>query len=128
MKTLRTLCIALLFLLRTIPLFSQSPLGLFTQSADVGPVLHKGNTVYNAQTGEYRLSGSGANIRFKKDEFHYAYKKLTGNFILQTRGKLVGAGVDAQSRRWMCSAGRGRWCFPRPIPCRRPIGRPTAKA
>lgn len=96
----------LILLLPSFPSPSQNSNGIFTTFADVGPILHKGNTVYDAKTGEYRLSGSGANIWFKKDEFHYAYKQLSGNFILQTRGKLVGTGVDAHRKfGWMVRTG-----------------------
>lgn len=96
----------LIFLLSPFPLLSQNSNGIFTTSTDVGPVLHKGTTAYDAKTGEYRLTGSGANIWFKKDEFHYAYKQLNGNFILQTRAKLVGAGVDAHRKfGWMVRTG-----------------------
>lgn len=76
--------------------------GIFEASADVGPVLHAGKTEYDSAGQSYKLSGSGANIWFRKDEFHYAYKRLKGNFILQTRGKLLGAGVDPHRKfGWM---------------------------
>lgn len=63
------------------------PAGIFEASADVGPVLHAGKTEYDSAGQSYKLSGSGANIWFRKDEFHYAYKRLKGNFILQTRAR-----------------------------------------
>ena len=104
MNILQTLVLAIsLFEMNMV--FAQNPPGIFDQSADVGPVLHPGKTEYNAATQTYLLSGSGANIWFKKDEFHYAYKQVKGNVILQCRGKLVGKGVDLH--RKFGSAFRG---------------------
>ena len=87
-------------------LYTQGAAGIFEQSADVGPVLHPGKTEFDAATQTYRLSGAGANIWFKKDEFHYAYKRVTGNVILQCRGKLLGKGVDPHRKfGWMLRTG-----------------------
>lgn len=81
---------------------ASAQLGLFEKSTDVGPVLHQGSTKYDVATGRYELSGAGANIWFTKDEFHFTYKKITGNFILQCRGKLLGKGVDPHRKfGWM---------------------------
>lgn len=86
--------------------FSQNPLGIFENTTDVGPVLHKGSTTYDAVEQTYVLSGAGANIWFSKDEFHYAYKKLNGDFLLQCRGKLLGEGVDPHRKfGWMVRTG-----------------------
>ncbi len=83
------------------PVSAQS-LGAFSQSADVGNVLHKGSASYNAATDQYHLSGAGANIWFGKDEFHYLYKKLKGDFILQARGTFIGKGTDPHRKfGWM---------------------------
>lgn len=83
-------------------LLAQSPVGIFETSADVGPVLQKGSTTYDSTAQTYRLSGAGTNIWFQKDEFHYAYKPVKTDFILQARGKLIGAGVDPHRKfGWM---------------------------
>jgi Tol biopolymer transport system component len=82
--------------------FAQMPLGIFEKSTDVGPVLHQGSTQYDGETGRYELAGSGANIWFTKDEFHFAHKKITGDFILQCRGRLLGKGGDPHRKfGWM---------------------------
>ncbi|WP_149277619.1 TolB family protein [Pareuzebyella sediminis] len=81
---------------------AQNYLGDFSSSADIGPVKHKGQTLYNPKDQIYRLSGSGSNIWFDKDEFHFTYKKLSGNFILRTRAKFIGEGVDPHRKLgWM---------------------------
>ncbi len=80
--------------------------GIFKAASDVGPVLHPGNTDFDVAAQSYRLSGSGANIWFAKDEFHYAYSQISGNCLLQARGKLVGQGVDPHRKfGWMMRAG-----------------------
>ena len=77
-------------------------IGAFTHADDVGAVVHKGSTIYNPATDEYRLEGAGANIWLGKDEFHFAYKKIKGDFIVQARGKFIGQGVDPHRKfGWM---------------------------
>ncbi len=78
---------------------AQKSPGAFDRSSDVGAVLHKGSTSYDPATQKYLLSGSGANIWFEKDEFHYAWKRIKGDFILEARGQLIGKGVDPH-RKW----------------------------
>lgn len=41
-----------------------------------------GSASYDPKTQEYSLSGSGANMWADKDEFHYLWKRMTGDFIL----------------------------------------------
>lgn len=68
---------------------AQGYTGLFDRFEDVGPVLKKGSTVYQPAHQRYILSGSGANIWFAKDEFHFAWKKIRGDFILHTRATFM---------------------------------------
>ncbi|WP_420146808.1 TolB family protein, partial [Spirosoma sp.] len=77
-------------------------LGLFEGHGDVGDVLKKGSATYNPKTREYTLSGSGYNVWFDHDEFHYLWKRMKGDFILYTRAALVGKGVDPHRKvGWM---------------------------
>jgi TolB protein len=73
---------------------AQSSIGLFENHTDIGPVLNKGDAVYNSSTRTYTLTGSGENIWFKKDELHLAWKKLKGDFIITTQTNFVGKGTD----------------------------------
>src|SRR5215467_2623478 len=68
--------------------------GVFDGHDDVGAVLHKGSTNYNEATHSYQLTGSGGNIWSTHDEFQFAWKKMKGDFILQARGTLLGAGTE----------------------------------
>jgi regulation of enolase protein 1 (concanavalin A-like superfamily) len=96
----RLLLAALLFSNAT---FSQ---GLFSGHSDVGPVLHPGSAVYDSSADSYTLRGSGSNIWFTRDEFHYLYTRVKGDFILQARGHLLGKGVEAHRKfGWMVRTG-----------------------
>lgn len=96
-----TICYALLTV-AALPIAAQQAVGVFTSHNDVGPVLHKGNTIYSPASQTYTLSGAGSNIWFKHDEFQYAWKKIKGDFILQARGVLQGKGVDPHRKfGWM---------------------------
>lgn len=76
--------------------------GIFDNSSDVGKLLHKGATTYDADTQVYELSGAGNNIWFGSDEFHYTWKKMKGDFILQAQGTLLGEGKTAHRKfGWM---------------------------
>ena len=76
--------------------------GAFEGHGDVGKVLHPGSASFNAKTGEYTLSGSGYNVWFDHDEFHFAWKRLKGDFLVYTRARLLGKGVDPHRKvGWM---------------------------
>lgn len=68
----------------TNTVFSQtSNLGIFDKSSDVGTCLIKGSVDYNPDKQEYNMSGAGANLWMASDAFHFLYKKMKGDFILQ---------------------------------------------
>lgn len=69
-------------------------LGGFEAHDDVGSPKRAGAASYDAATQRYRLTAAGVNMWGARDEFHFAWKKLTGNFIVQTRLAFQGAGVD----------------------------------
>ncbi len=76
------------------PSHSQSPLGLFENHTDVGNCKNKGFVSYNSLEQTYTIGGSGVNMWFGEDEFHYLWKSLKGDFILRAEAKFLGAGVD----------------------------------
>lgn len=79
--------------------YSQShATGLFEGNSDVGPVKYKGAVVYNSKLQQYQVSGSGTNIWFDHDEFHFVWKRLKGDFILRTNAEFVGTGVEAHRK------------------------------
>jgi TolB protein len=69
-------------------------LGAFEGHGDIGSPQIAGSATYNAVSQEYSLSASGVNMWATRDEFHFAWKKMKGDFILQARVELLGQGVD----------------------------------
>src|SRR5919109_4184513 len=77
---------------------AQRPLGIFDAQADVGRVRHAGSGSYDPQRQEYLLAGSGPNMWNDRDDFHFVWKRMTGNFILTTRARFLGRGVEAHRK------------------------------
>ena len=87
---MRTLTILCLF---SASAFAQSAsLGAFTNSGDVGDPSRKGSTEFDAGNGQYRVTGSGANIWAKQDQFQYVWKELSGNFAITASMQFLGEG------------------------------------
>ncbi|MFI4945728.1 MAG: hypothetical protein ACHP85_20820, partial [Burkholderiales bacterium] len=72
----------------------ESRFGDFETHGDVGSPKLAGSAAWNAEAQEYALTAAGANLWAKRDEFHYAWRRLSGDFILQARVEFVGQGVD----------------------------------
>ena len=50
-------------------------------------------TEFNAATGEYRITGAGANMWAKEDQFQYVWREMTGNFTVSSSLKFLGTGA-----------------------------------
>lgn len=95
----------LLFCMFSSTAFSQQPEGIFQFNQDVGLPKLAGSATYDAGSQTYTLSGSGYNIWFERDEFHYLYNKVKGDFILTANFSFVGEGVDPHRKiGWMVRA------------------------
>ncbi len=67
--------------------------GAFTNSDDVGaPPLH-GSAEYDAATGQYKITGSGADIWARADQFHYLWREMSGNFSVTATTKFLTEGI-----------------------------------
>jgi TolB protein len=88
--------LALLGAIVSAPVLSaqSATLGIFDGQQDVGAILHPGSAAYDAATGTYTLTGSGDNIWFAEDDFHYVWKKVTGDFSLSADIALLGTGGE----------------------------------
>jgi TolB protein len=90
------------FTCTSLDVISQSSIGIFESNSDVGKVLKKGSAVYLPQTNQYVVSGSGQNIWFNQDEYHFLWKKMKGDFLLYSLADLVGRGIDPHRKAgWM---------------------------
>jgi regulation of enolase protein 1 (concanavalin A-like superfamily) len=69
-------------------------LGVFTDSGDVGNPAIKGSAEFDASKGQYRITGSGANIWAKQDQFQFVWREMTGNFTVTATLQFLGKGND----------------------------------
>jgi hypothetical protein len=72
---------------------SAQALGPFESHSDVGDTPKKGSVDYNASTGEYRITGGGANMWAATDAFHFVWKQLSGDVTLTADVHFIGAGA-----------------------------------
>jgi len=86
----------------------QSPgaASLFQQSADVGAVKLRGTSGFDATSGVYTLTGSGANVWGREDAFHYTWTRTSGDLSLEAVVEFEGEGGNAHRKAgWMIRAG-----------------------
>lgn len=89
---------ALPFTLVLSVLGGQGPVGIFTAQSDVGRAT--GSASYDSRQQTYLVAGSGQNMWESRDDFHFVWKRISGNFILSTR-----ASSARESRSIARSAG-----------------------
>lgn len=77
-----SLSFLLFFLCIKFSVAQTTNVGIFTHSIDIGKPKNAGSSTFDENNQSYLLKGSGYNIWFNRDEFHYLYKKLVGDFIL----------------------------------------------
>lgn len=81
---------------------AQTSIGVFENQTDIGNVLLKGSVEYQTNKQEYIMIGSGTNIWFTHDAFHFLYKKMKGDFILTARVEFFGKGTEQHRKLgWM---------------------------
>lgn len=71
-------------------------LGIFEGETDVGATLHPGSS--EQRDGIYRIAGSGDNMWFTNDAFHFVWKKVSGDLSLAADVAFVGAGGNAHRK------------------------------
>ncbi len=77
-------------------------IGIFQESSDVGNPAKQGSATFDPVRQEYTLKGGGYNIWFERDEFHYLYNSIKGDFILTANFQFIGEGVDPHRKfGWM---------------------------
>src|SRR3954454_20697866 len=84
----------LLVLLWAAAAFAQTgKFGAFTNSDDVGGPAIKGSADFDATTGQYKITGSGADIWGKADQFRYVWRQMSGNFAVTATAKFLTEGI-----------------------------------
>jgi TolB protein len=97
--------IILLSCLLSIASAQNLPVGIFQSNTDIGNPKKAGSSMYNQTDQSYSLKGGGYNIWFERDEFHYLYSKIKGDFILTANFEFVGKGTELHRKTgWMVRA------------------------
>ncbi len=73
------------------PLHSQK-VGIFDGHQDVGTVLHAGGVEFDAAQNTYTVAASGWDMWAAIDDFHFAWKKVSGDAAISARISFVGDG------------------------------------
>lgn len=68
--------------------------GAFAAHSDVGETPKKGFATYDSATGEYRITGGGANIWSTTDAFQFVWKRLSGDVSISADVRFIGAGKE----------------------------------
>lgn len=77
----------------------------FENQSDVGSVHFPGSCEYNPEEQIYTITSAGANIWHDHDDFHFAWRRMSRNFIVTTRAEFVGTGVNPHRKLgWMVRA------------------------
>lgn len=94
-NTLRLHGILILFFAFMHTSFSQqNTLGQFEGHGDIGNPSRAGNASYDVNTQDYTMNGSGINMWATKDQFHFLWKKIKGDFIISATVRFIGKGTD----------------------------------
>ncbi|KAJ3129068.1 hypothetical protein HK098_002660 [Nowakowskiella sp. JEL0407] len=65
-------------------------MSLFESSVDIGAVNIPGTASLNLHNGEFTITASGADMWNATDECHFAFRKITGDFIVTAQGSFEG--------------------------------------
>lgn len=81
---------------------SATPVGVFEDHADINQPAKPGSALYDERSQTYQLTGAGTNMWFGADQFHFAWKRLRGDFILRAHATFPAQGVDPHRKLgWM---------------------------
>lgn len=70
------------------------PIGIFDHHQDVGDPRLKGSAEYSKADQTYTMTAAGANMWATADQFHFAWKKIKGDFIIRATVRFIGKGTD----------------------------------
>jgi regulation of enolase protein 1 (concanavalin A-like superfamily) len=75
-----------------------APVGVFESHGDVGENPRAGSAEFDAASGEYRITGGGANIWGTQDAFHYVWRRVSGDVTVTADVRFLGAGAMAHRK------------------------------
>lgn len=81
---------------------SSYPCGQFEGNTDIGEGARPGSCSYDEARERYVVDGAGANIWDARDDFHFVWKRMSGDFIVTARATFEGEGANAHRKLgWM---------------------------
>ena len=99
---MKTFIILMLSSLLNIASAQNTPVGIFQVNSDIGNPKKAGSAAYDKADQSYILKGAGYNIWFERDEFHYLFNKIKGDFILTANFEFIGKGTNPHRKTgWM---------------------------
>lgn len=85
-------------LMANMALADGTSLGLFEAHGDVGIVSKPGSVEYDGTTKSYTVGGSGENMWFATDAFHFVWKRAKGDVSLAADVRFLGTGGNAHRK------------------------------
>ncbi|MDT5271847.1 MAG: TolB protein [Acidobacteriota bacterium] len=95
---LRAAALALLTLLAAAPAAAQTPVGQFEEQTDVGGARKVAPARFDPRNETYTVEGSGSNMWGARDEFHFVWRRMRGDFILTARASFTDRGKEAHRK------------------------------
>jgi sugar lactone lactonase YvrE len=74
------------------------PVGDFSGQRDIGAVLHPGSAEYDKSRDAYTVTGSGANMWFTNDAFHFVFKEISGDVRITADVRFLTPGGNAHRK------------------------------
>ena len=72
--------------------------GIFEGQKDIGDNRKPGFAEYHPDSRSYLVGGGGENMWFTNDAFHFVWKKMDGDFAIESKVSWVGEGVNAHRK------------------------------
>jgi TolB protein len=82
----------------SVPMSRGSELGLFEREAEIGKPARPGSVIFDSSTRSYLISGGGENMWFTNDAFHFVWKRVSEDFVLQAAIGWGGTGGNAHRK------------------------------
>lgn len=100
----KTILILMLLAIHGPVLAQENPIGIFEYNKDIGNPKLAGSASYDESSQTYTIKGAGYNIWGQRDEHHYLYNKIKGDFIATANFKFVGINETHRKIGWMARA------------------------
>ena len=92
------LLVLIVFSFGPAPLLHGAELGLFDDHGDIGVTKHPGSVEIDPARHSYKVAGGGTNMWFANDDFHFVWKKVSGDVTLAADVAFLGQGGNAHRK------------------------------